>query len=172
MCVDGQALVLRATAAGDGGGNEGDQIDELIAQAAVAALSGASDEAAAAQRIVKELRGALAEGLPGVVLLRLLLAVADLPAVCKVCHNQCFPHIPTWRHTHAAGAHNSQDSCQAYRSVTWTVDQDAQSVLLQASFCTQYFPVGLPGGNDQQSGECNCSASGSAVYGEGACAAV
>jgi hypothetical protein len=34
--------------------------------------------------MIARLREALALGLPGLVLLRLLVAVADLPAVCKV----------------------------------------------------------------------------------------
>ena len=81
-----QALVHRAALEGDEGQHEDEeeQIGKLIAQAAVATLSAASDDADAAQRVVARLKGALAAGLAGLVLLRLLLAVADLPAVCKV----------------------------------------------------------------------------------------
>ena len=56
-----------------------------MTHAAVAALSAASDEGAASQRIVTQFRSALAADVPGLVLLRLLLTVADLPSVCQVC---------------------------------------------------------------------------------------
>lgn len=67
---------------------EGNQIEDLMAHAAVASLSAASDEIAASHRIVMQLRGALATDVPGLVLMRLLLTVADLPSVCQVCSHE------------------------------------------------------------------------------------
>ncbi|BDA44756.1 probable serine/threonine-protein kinase par-1 at C-terminar half [Coccomyxa sp. Obi] len=80
-----EAIVHRATTKGDGDLEEEDnQFEDLMTHAAVATLSAASDEGAASNRMVRQLRGALATDVPGVVLLRLLLTVADLPSVCQV----------------------------------------------------------------------------------------
>ncbi|CAL8469507.1 g9048 [Coccomyxa elongata] len=79
-----EAIVRRASTLGDGDlEEEGNQVEDLMAHAAVASLSAASDEVAASQRIVMQLRGALATDVPGLVLMRLLLTVADLPSVCQ-----------------------------------------------------------------------------------------
>lgn len=83
-----QALVEAAIAAGDGASDEQDDasIEDLLTHAAVAAVSTASNQAAAANEIITKLREALEAGVPGLVLLRLLLAAADLPSVCQVRH--------------------------------------------------------------------------------------
>jgi len=89
-----QALVDAAVAAQDGASDEAydASIEDLLTHAAVAAISTATNEAAAANEIVTQLREALEAGVPGLVLLRLLLATADLPSVCQVRHPAYLSH--------------------------------------------------------------------------------
>lgn len=61
-------------------------LDQLIVQSAVAVLSAVQEPAPAAQRVVADLQRCLADTAePSLCLLRLVIAVVDLPAVCMVC---------------------------------------------------------------------------------------
>lgn len=82
-----QGLVHAAAALKDEGhGNcEASSLSDLICQATMAVLTGATEEDDAAEEMVAHLLAALGIDQPSLGLLQLLLVAVDLPAVCLVC---------------------------------------------------------------------------------------
>lgn len=66
-------------------------LEQAIVASAVAVLSAVQAPALAAKQVVAELQRCLAWTPPSMALLRLLLAVVDLPAVCTVRSCWCAP---------------------------------------------------------------------------------